>query len=213
MKYNQFGEVVSVNGLTVGQHLGTPMQDALGSAEDNAQYAIAKQTVTRNKNVIEDEQPTMVLPQHLQFGGVEVEYSDTLTWDGNTDGLANCDGVLWKVSDIVLTAEDLSNGVSGVTDTGFCEFIVTPMDGIVMGGTDYFGMFFASVATDGLDLDGMIFPEKGLYFVNFDDGMGGYVLSSLTINGYNGFTTKTIKPIDVKYLPMDAIVEAVKASL
>ena len=58
IKYNEFGEVISVNGLTSGQHLGTPMQDALGSEQDNQAYGEEKSTITRAENSVNDEQPT-----------------------------------------------------------------------------------------------------------------------------------------------------------
>ena len=59
IKTNEFGEVISVNGLTTGQHLGAPMQDAVAEKpEDNQVYATELSTVTRNSNVNEDEQPS-----------------------------------------------------------------------------------------------------------------------------------------------------------
>lgn len=58
IKYNEFGEVISVNGITTGQHLGTPMQDAIGTPEENKVYAEELATVTRCENTIDDNQPT-----------------------------------------------------------------------------------------------------------------------------------------------------------
>lgn len=61
MKYNQFGEVISVNGITTGQHIGVPMQDAIAEKpEDNQAYATELNTVTRLPNSEEtwDEQPS-----------------------------------------------------------------------------------------------------------------------------------------------------------
>ena len=43
---------------------------------------------------------------------------------------------------------------------------------------------------------GLVFPKRGVYFMG-----GEYSIKSLTIPGYNGFETTTIKPIDAKYLP------------
>lgn len=57
MKYNERGEVISVNGLTTGHHLGTPMQDALGTKEENSQYYVEKATVTKCKNTLVDNLP------------------------------------------------------------------------------------------------------------------------------------------------------------
>lgn len=60
IKYNEWGEVVSVNGLTTGQHLGTPMQDALCTPEDNAPYCEEHCTITRCCNTVEDLQPNPI---------------------------------------------------------------------------------------------------------------------------------------------------------
>ena len=58
IKYNEFGEVISVNGITTGQHLGTPMQDAIAEKEsDNQAYGTQLNTVGRLENCVEDEQP------------------------------------------------------------------------------------------------------------------------------------------------------------
>jgi hypothetical protein len=57
IKYNERGEVISVNGLTTGHFLGTPMQDALGTKEENSAYGTELKTVTRNENTVEDGQP------------------------------------------------------------------------------------------------------------------------------------------------------------
>ena len=69
IKYNEFGEVISVNGLTTGQHLGTPMQDAIAERpEDNEAYGTQRRTVGRVQNCKEDEQPEAVCS-----GGESVE--------------------------------------------------------------------------------------------------------------------------------------------
>lgn len=57
IKYNEFGEVISVNGLTTGQRLGAPMQDYIGTEEENSAYGTELSVVTRVENVVEDEQP------------------------------------------------------------------------------------------------------------------------------------------------------------
>lgn len=61
IKYNEFGEVISVNGIITGHHLGTPMQDATpDKPEDNELYATERNTVTRIPNSEEtwENQPT-----------------------------------------------------------------------------------------------------------------------------------------------------------
>lgn len=59
IKYNEFGEVISVNGLTTGHHIGAPMQDALGTPDTNCAYAEEMATVTYCCNTIDDCQPTI----------------------------------------------------------------------------------------------------------------------------------------------------------
>ena len=60
IKYNKFGEVVSVNGIVTGQHLGAPMQDAKPKRpEDNDVYAteMSVQTTIPNSDELLEEQP------------------------------------------------------------------------------------------------------------------------------------------------------------
>lgn len=59
IKFNEFGEVISVNGITTGQHIGTPIQDALAELpEHNQAYSEEVFTVTSVENTIVDAQPT-----------------------------------------------------------------------------------------------------------------------------------------------------------
>lgn len=64
IKYNQFGEVVSVNGLTTGHHIGAPMQDAIGTPEENQLYVEELSTV---RNGVET--PCLDEPQNTNDGG------------------------------------------------------------------------------------------------------------------------------------------------
>lgn len=58
IKYNEFGEVISVNGLTTGQHIGKPMQDAIAEKpEDNEAHSTALNTVGNSENMVDNEQP------------------------------------------------------------------------------------------------------------------------------------------------------------
>lgn len=64
MKHNEFGEVISVNGLITGQRLGMPLQDATpANPEDNQPYATELNTKTRmaNSEINWDKQPQQVL--------------------------------------------------------------------------------------------------------------------------------------------------------
>lgn len=127
---------------------------------------------------------------------------DTLTWDGNTDGRLIVNDAFVKISDVVLTSDDLKNGYKfsyvfdGVTDEReLTEYdrpnndILVICDGAVI-----------CVSTDGASIAEFVFPEKGTYI-----GIGYTEASpvSLTIPGYNGFetTTTVVKTIPPKYLP------------
>ena len=127
------------------------------------------------------------------FGEVTT-YGDTLTWDGNTDGLEVFGDVFYKVSDIVPTMEYCANGGAVTISDGRSMPFVNKE--VMQDGTSILispggGVPFAVVVTS--DADGI---SPGLYLVSVE----GMYLTSFTINGYNGFETKVITPIDNKYL-------------
>lgn len=126
---------------------------------------------------------------------------DTLTWDGNTEGLVCLEGMLYKVSDASPSEEDLSNG-----------FTVTFLDGItgtqedftiIQWATDVIALtigdfpVIVSVLSGGVgvEIDGASFPESGLYYT--DLAQIGFPnrghISSFTIPGYTGFTKEVLK--------------------
>jgi len=124
---------------------------------------------------------------------------DTLTWDGNTEGLVSTVGddfALYKVCDVVPSVEDVMKGaiISISTPMGSAIY---PVEAIEMGhgawATDVF--FGVPESAVGIDLDGIVFSESGLYAV--DAGSGTTI--SLQINGYTGFPV--LKKIEPKYLP------------
>ena len=130
--------------------------------------------------------------------GEETTYSDTLTWDGNTDGRYMVEfpyGVCCKVHDATPTLEDLKD-VTYVDSEGIGELdsnAIHSTNGLIALGS--LGFIIEEKAV-GLDFNGITFAEAGLYF----NKVNGTFVSSLTINGYNGFETKVVKPIDNKYL-------------
>lgn len=123
---------------------------------------------------------------------------NTLYWDGNTDGLVNQLDTFYKVSDSIVSMDDLANGCTVVQD-GYTENL--PVDAIMelVSGiitTAISSVWFVAEQGVGVDLgDGLIFTESGVYFMAVN---GGYV-SSLTIPGYTGFPVT--KKMDEKYLP------------
>ena len=83
IKYNEFGEVVSVNGLATGQHLGTPLQDALGTPEENSPYYEERCTVTKCYNTCDDAQPA---PSGGNIEALEITENGTYTAEGDVTG-------------------------------------------------------------------------------------------------------------------------------
>ena len=137
--------------------------------------------------------------------------SDTLPWDGNTEGLDSVMGMLYLVSGAVPTLEDLQNGgtLTGTNpdESMSIEFTADMiMDAetagmgtnIIMIQGDALPIFIAT--QDGATLiEGDIsipFEKAGIYFPN----MEGSYISSFTINNYQ-FEDVEITPIDIKYLP------------
>lgn len=158
---------------------------------------------------------------------LETVGGDTLTWDGNTEGLVgvNVEGldIYFKVSESTPTAEEFKNGVSTIcimndgseVKESLTEQTISVDDSkssvTFLYPTSLGGMPSVACAyEDNLEIDGMVFSEKGLYIFGVKEMEGFGFVSSLTINGYTGFTKTVLKE---EYLPMDKIIELVKASL
>lgn len=128
----------------------------------------------------------------------EVTHSDTLTWDGNTEGLVSVEGVIYKVSDAVPTKEDCANGLS-ITLAG--QTMTVPGEDVqAMFADDGFANldYAAFVPTDNYDAgDDLVFPEAGVYFASAD----GMAVTELVIPGYTGFTATKIQKLDMDFLP------------
>lgn len=140
---------------------------------------------------------TKFLPEHLQFGETETG-GDTLTWDGNTEGLEAFMDAYYKVSDAKIYAETLTNGFTGTAyDSDLGHNAVNPNLEEVGDGV-YFQMgvvlFVLKNATfRGVDL------TPGIYLCRMtEEGWEAYV-TSITIPGYTGFPLT--KKMDEKYLP------------
>lgn len=122
----------------------------------------------------------------LHFDGGAILGCDTLTWDGNTEGLVCVADILYKVSDATPIATDFSDGFV-ITLLDGTVYEATPpavevVSGIVLPSPSY----FISVTDEGVgvDMEGASFPEAGLYFVNYTDTPR---IVSLTIPNYTGF--------------------------
>lgn len=126
--------------------------------------------------------------------GETVTYSDTLTWDGNTEGLVSVDA-FYRVSSATPTLEELKKGVSFVVGGRTIEM---PTEYIVEQNNAIHLELAVVALEDNAVSNGCTFPKAGIYFMKAD----GYdTTESLTINGYNGFETTEIQTIDPKYLP------------
>lgn len=121
--------------------------------------------------------------------------SDTLTWDGNTDGLVSFEGMFYKVSDAIVTIEDFADtysiGLDG--DEGEGEFGIETIVDTGMGVLFGIDGIFALVSESGVgaDMGGAAFQESGVYFVTY--GEAGFI-TKLTIPGYTGFGQEKIAP-------------------
>lgn len=143
---------------------------------------------------------------------------DTLTWDGNTDGLLSVelyDGMVtaYLVHDAVISLEDLSNGISStVLDDRGNEYETTFNGEEIQMFAEILGFVNANKCMIALKDNTVVkddeftftFPKAGVYImVDSPDAEFPEKFVSLTIPGYNGFTTTTteLKPIETKYLP------------
>lgn len=123
---------------------------------------------------------------------------DTLTWDGNTEGLVSVLNVVYKVSDAVPAMDDFANGATACINGTNQEFY-SGTDGIQFadGLIVIAGWAIVVVPQDlaGVDLAGFMFAEAGTYFMN---DPGAVVCTSITIPGYTGFVKKQLKE---EYIP------------
>lgn len=157
---------------------------------------------------------TKYMPEHLQFG--DVATGDTLTWDGNANGLVSvslAEGIdLVKVSDFAPSYSECVSAFNGAGINAFAcinnttsemeiasDSITQLSDGVTVVTE---AIFFVQESGVGVMIDTLTFPEAGTYLacVLQEDGSSMYV-SSVTVSGYTGFTS--IKRIDPKYVPSE----------
>ena len=147
---------------------------------------------------------------------LETVGGDTLTWDGNSDikVLVDAESGIYScyVSDAIPTKEDFNNGFVFVASTNdimeitpdmVTEMVIEEVDGSI---TAAYGSLAVIPSDNFTDQYGVVFPKKGCYLMSSPE----VYYTSLTINGYTGFTKTVLKE---EYLPMDKIIALVKASL
>lgn len=127
IKYNERGEVVSVNGLTTGHHIGAPMQDAIAEKpEDNMAYCEEVRTVTRCKDDNDELQPK---PSY--GGGVSPEEVTTIVKEQFPGGVGYEEFNPIVIAEEQTAVNDGENGFA-VNGTGLVageNYIVT-LDGV-----------------------------------------------------------------------------------
>jgi hypothetical protein len=129
------------------------------------------------------------------FGYETPTGGDTLTWDGNTNGLEGVMGILYRVHEATPTAKEGTveiNANGTVTSTPFT--VEDKNDGVQFLIANNVAMVVI-VPTDGITVDGLNFTKKGIYFRY----TGEMYVSSLTVKDYEGFAG--IQPISGAYLP------------
>lgn len=122
-----------------------------------------------------------------------------ITWDGNTEGLVCVADMLYKVSDAVLTDEQIKSATVGVSD-GTTLTISALWDEAVMITDELVAPceYVLFVRKEGAYLNGMTFSDVGIYFVNVPDVL---YASSLTTTEPVEQTKTVVHKLDKKYLP------------
>lgn len=135
------------------------------------------------KRVPKDELGGCSCPEILETVG-----GDTLTWDGNTEGLDTYSNVYYRVSDVSPTMNDFVNGGTIKKSDGTIIEFKNYHANEDMGKIDiYMGEIYVFLT----EQNGI---PAGVYFRNLN---GAYV-TSFTINGYTGFPKEQVKQ---EYLP------------
>lgn len=124
-----------------------------------------------------------------------------ITWDGNTEGLVSVIDMFFKVSDAVLTDEQIKSGTVTIGTEPFS--IASMWDEAPEGGiSDELVMpceFVAFVRKAGATYRGaMEFPECGVYLIRYDENT---YASSLTTTEPVEHTKTVAHKLDPKFLP------------
>lgn len=140
-----------------------------------------------------------VLPEGYPYK--KTVHSDTLTWDGNTEGLVSVMGQYYKVSDAVPTIDDFSNGV--ILTVGEVSVSISANDikffgGLILASVEGLGCVVVPEEMAGTEIEGMTFPESGVYFTT----VGDHYVKSITIPNYTGFTKTEVHPMSEELLPV-----------
>jgi hypothetical protein len=125
---------------------------------------------------------------------------ETVTWDGNIEGTENVDGVLYYVSDVVPTYDQIYgqefvikyyNGVTLTGQIGKGQHYLSPIDSL---GSYQISDFIVITAVDNVSFSSRTYSKKGIYFMHVspEDGYYLYVASMNYVN---------VKQLDEKFIP------------
>lgn len=122
-----------------------------------------------------------------------------ITWDGNTEGLVSVNDAFYKVSDVVLTDEQFKSGTLTVVGGNPLPLMITWNSLVAEGkATEAFvnmNYILIVVRQAGTTIDGILFPECGIYFAEN--------VASLTTTEPVEHTKTVVKKLDKKFLPDD----------
>lgn len=167
--------------------------------------------ITRQEQIIagKDLEPITRTERFLKEYGVSNYFGETetvvneplnITWDGNTEGLVSVAGVFYKISDLVLTDEQISlvtvHGSDG-SSYGATNHTEAMGDMVFVG----FRVKVVVIKKDNAELEGIIFPEKGLYFML----EGEMYVTSLTTTEPVPQTKTVVHKLDKKFLPAGVV--------
>lgn len=133
---------------------------------------------------------------------VVFEPSDTLTWDGNTEGLVSVDlsggagaAFAYRLSESAPSLAELKMGGASATDNNGTSMTFPFDDAADVGGGIIAcgGSLFCVVPNDNSAFNGVTFPVKGFYTL-----AANVKECVITIPGYTGFVTEKLDPA---YLP------------
>lgn len=125
----------------------------------------------------------------------------SLTWDGNTEGLTHFANRVFKISDLVLTDEQIKTAQVTLS-TGSTTLLANSWSMMASTGDiteDYtsWGHTCVFVRKSGVKAHGFTYPEPGIYSENYR----GYYVESLAISAPVEQTKTVVKKLDMKYLP------------
>lgn len=236
-------EISSLNGYDLKDKIAREQISDLRTSLENHNHAISEvenlQTTIDGMNARIDEAASNGFSGSWNdltdkpFGESEFG-SDTITWDGNTDGLVSVeypfdDIVLYKVCDQVpdLNTDNFAwsydyvyrydNGeIEHYNESDNCSADMYLSNDLYYNFGGWVNWVIVPESTAGVTIqfdsgETVTFPEKGIYISRIDyrdESLVAWV-SSLTIEGFDGFSS--IKTIDPKYLPIEAISDDVIA--